>query len=129
MFYSGSGADGSISIFASIETNFHASIGIDEIVNEQAPFLARHNITAGDLWVTFIHSHYAFLTRRLAASNSPEPSVSATALALPASSSCSVRVHYNSTRLRVTNLLPMQVVPLLLSRPPTRPSRSRSVKA
>ena len=46
---SGGGADGSIAIFESIETNFHASIGVDEIVNEQAPFIARHNITPGDL--------------------------------------------------------------------------------
>nr|WCB70288.1 manganese peroxidase MnP3 [Trametes hirsuta] len=46
--FGGGGADGSISIFESIETNFHASIGVDEIVNEQAPFIARHNITAGD---------------------------------------------------------------------------------
>ena len=46
---SGGGADGSIAIFASIETNFHASIGVDEIVMEQAPFIARHNITTADL--------------------------------------------------------------------------------
>ncbi|KAI9068385.1 class II peroxidase [Trametes sanguinea] len=46
--FGGGGADGSISIFESIETNFHASIGVDEIVNEQAPFIARHNITPGD---------------------------------------------------------------------------------
>ncbi|KAI0633657.1 peroxidase [Trametes polyzona] len=46
--FGGGGADGSISIFESIETNFHASIGVDEIVNEQAPIVARHNITAGD---------------------------------------------------------------------------------
>ena len=46
---SGGGADGSIAIFESIETNFHANLGVDEIVNEQAPFIARHNITPGDL--------------------------------------------------------------------------------
>ncbi|KAL1942763.1 hypothetical protein VTO73DRAFT_5003 [Trametes versicolor] len=46
--FGGGGADGSISIFASIETNFHASLGIDEIVGEQAPFIARHNLTVGD---------------------------------------------------------------------------------
>ena len=46
---SGGGADGSIAIFESIETNFPANLGVDEIVNEQAPFIARHNITPGDL--------------------------------------------------------------------------------
>ncbi|OBZ68348.1 Manganese peroxidase 3 [Grifola frondosa] len=46
--FGGGGADGSIAIFASIETNFHANLGTDEIVMEQAPILARHNITAGD---------------------------------------------------------------------------------
>ncbi|KAI0768705.1 peroxidase [Trametes elegans] len=46
--FGGGGADGSISIFESIETNFHASIGVDEIVDEQAPIVARHNITPGD---------------------------------------------------------------------------------
>jgi manganese peroxidase len=45
----GTGADGSIIIFEDIETNFHANIGVDEIVNEQKPFIARHNITPGDL--------------------------------------------------------------------------------
>nr|AJK28608.1 manganese-dependent peroxidase [Peniophora incarnata] len=38
----GTGADGSIAIFESIEANFHASIGVDEIINEQKPFLAAH---------------------------------------------------------------------------------------
>ncbi|KAI0829879.1 peroxidase [Trametes gibbosa] len=46
--FGGGGADGSITTFASIETNFHASLGVDEIVNEQAPLLARSNLTAGD---------------------------------------------------------------------------------
>nr|ARA74331.1 manganese peroxidase 2 [Physisporinus sp. PF18]ARA74333.1 manganese peroxidase 2 [Physisporinus sp. PF18] len=44
----GGGADGSIIIFSDIETNFHANLGIDEIVEEQKPFIARHNITPGD---------------------------------------------------------------------------------
>nr|ADK26471.3 manganese peroxidase 1 [Hericium erinaceus]AFN26984.1 manganese peroxidase 1 [Hericium erinaceus] len=44
----GGGADGSIIIFSAIETAFHANIGIDEIVEEQKPFIARHNITPGD---------------------------------------------------------------------------------
>nr|BAE79812.1 manganese peroxidase 1 precursor [Spongipellis sp. FERM P-18171] len=44
----GGGADGSIAIFEDIETAFHANAGIDEIINEQKPFLARHNITVGD---------------------------------------------------------------------------------
>ncbi|KAI1788396.1 manganese peroxidase [Ganoderma leucocontextum] len=44
----GGGADGSIAIFESIETNFHASLGLDEIVNAQRPFIQRHNITTAD---------------------------------------------------------------------------------
>ncbi|KAA1474286.1 manganese peroxidase 2 [Dentipellis sp. KUC8613] len=46
--FGGNGADGSISTFSTTETNFHANNGIDEIVEEQRPFLSRHNITAGD---------------------------------------------------------------------------------
>lgn len=50
--YRGGGADGSIIIFEDIETNFHPNIGLDEIVNLQKPFIARHNITPGDLYVS-----------------------------------------------------------------------------
>nr|AZJ17945.1 manganese peroxidase [Irpex lacteus] len=46
--FGGGGADGSIILFEEIETNFHANIGVDEIVDEQKPFIARHNITPGD---------------------------------------------------------------------------------
>ena len=46
---SGGGADGSIAIFEDIESNFHASIGTDEIIDEQRPFIQRHNITTADL--------------------------------------------------------------------------------
>ena len=46
--YSGGGADGSIMVFEDIETNFHANNGVDEIVDEQKPFVAKHNITPGD---------------------------------------------------------------------------------
>lgn len=42
-------------IFEDIETNFHANAGVDEIVNEQKPFIARHNITPGDLYVFITH--------------------------------------------------------------------------
>ncbi|KAF7313068.1 Peroxidase [Mycena kentingensis (nom. inval.)] len=47
---SGGGADGSISVFDSIETAFPANAGIDDIIDAQAPILARHNatITPGD---------------------------------------------------------------------------------
>ncbi|KAI0705199.1 melanin-decolorizing enzyme [Cytidiella melzeri] len=45
---SGGGADGSIMTFASIETNFHANNGVDEIINEQLPFVTKHNMTTGD---------------------------------------------------------------------------------
>ncbi|KAI0344867.1 short manganese peroxidase [Trametopsis cervina] len=44
----GGGADGSIMVFDSIETNFHANNGVDEIIDEQKPFVAKHNMTAGD---------------------------------------------------------------------------------
>lgn len=48
---SGGGADGSIIIFDEIETPFHANGGIDDIVDVQKPFIAAHNISAGDLCV------------------------------------------------------------------------------
>jgi len=46
--FGGGGADGSIAVFEDIETNFHANAGVDEIINEQKPIVARHNLTAGD---------------------------------------------------------------------------------
>jgi catalase (peroxidase I) len=45
----GTGADGSMIIFADIETNFHANNGIDDSVDSLKPFLQRHLVTAGDL--------------------------------------------------------------------------------
>lgn len=47
--FSGGGADGSIITFSDVETNYHANGGIDDIVDKQKPFVARHNISAGDL--------------------------------------------------------------------------------
>ncbi|KAM5546023.1 hypothetical protein V8D89_000149 [Ganoderma adspersum] len=44
----GGGADGSIMAFADIETSFHASTGLDEIVGEQKPFALKHNVSFGD---------------------------------------------------------------------------------
>jgi len=46
----GGGADGSISVFDSIETAFPANGGIDDIIDAQAPFVAKYNasITPGD---------------------------------------------------------------------------------
>ncbi|KAJ8516151.1 hypothetical protein ONZ45_g6493 [Pleurotus djamor] len=44
----GGGADGSIITFSAIETSFQANAGIDEIVKAQIPFIAKHNISAGD---------------------------------------------------------------------------------
>jgi len=44
----GGGADGSIVTFDTIETAFHANGGIDDIVDVQKPFIAKHNISAGD---------------------------------------------------------------------------------
>ncbi len=49
--HSGGGADGSIMAFAQIETNFKASIGMDEIVEEQRPFALKHKVSFGDLCV------------------------------------------------------------------------------
>ncbi|KAJ7062171.1 manganese peroxidase 3 [Mycena amicta] len=47
----GGGADGSISVFDPIETAFPANNGIDDIIDAQAPILARHNttISPGDM--------------------------------------------------------------------------------
>ena len=64
---SGGGADGSISTFSQIETSFHANNGVDEIVEEQRPFIAKHNITAGD-FIQFagavgLRSVYASISR------------------------------------------------------------------
>ncbi|KAI0350840.1 manganese peroxidase [Trametes cingulata] len=46
--FGGGGADGSIAIFEDIETNFHANLGVDEIIDEQRQFIQRHNITTAD---------------------------------------------------------------------------------
>ncbi|KAI8996671.1 lignin peroxidase isozyme [Trametes punicea] len=46
--FGGGGADGSIAIFADIETNFHPNIGLDEIVELQKPFIQRHNLSVAD---------------------------------------------------------------------------------
>ncbi|TCD71232.1 hypothetical protein EIP91_011710 [Steccherinum ochraceum] len=42
------GADGSIMLFDDVETNFHPNVGLDEIINLQKPFVAKHNISAAD---------------------------------------------------------------------------------
>ncbi|KAF8910802.1 manganese peroxidase 1 precursor [Mucidula mucida] len=46
----GGGADGSMFIFSDTEPNFHANLGIDEIVEAQRPFINAHNdtLTPGD---------------------------------------------------------------------------------
>ena len=36
-------------VFDDIETAFHANGGIDDIIDVQAPFVAKHNMTPGDL--------------------------------------------------------------------------------
>ncbi|KAH8101870.1 manganese peroxidase isozyme precursor [Cristinia sonorae] len=46
--FGGGGADGSVVTFEDTETAFHANLGIDEIIDAQKPFIAKHNITAGD---------------------------------------------------------------------------------
>ena len=45
----GTGADGSMIIFDTIETNFAANNGIDDSVDFLKPFLQKHDVTAGDL--------------------------------------------------------------------------------
>ena len=42
-------------IFSDIETNFHANNGVDEIVEAQRPFVTKHNMTFGDLYVIALH--------------------------------------------------------------------------
>lgn len=51
-------------IFEEIETNFHANLGVDEIVNEQKLFIAKHNITPGDLCVLFTFCCWVFMSLR-----------------------------------------------------------------
>ena len=50
--------------FTEIETGFAASVGLDEIANEQRPFALKHNVSFGDLYVTravesSVHTHDA----------------------------------------------------------------------
>ena len=45
---SGGGADGSIMVFDSIETNYHANLGLDDIVNLQKPYVLKHLVSPGD---------------------------------------------------------------------------------
>ncbi|KAH8113582.1 manganese peroxidase 3 [Phellopilus nigrolimitatus] len=47
--FNGTGADGSIMLFADIETNFAANDGTASGVDALAPFLTRHLVSAGDL--------------------------------------------------------------------------------
>ncbi|KAJ3553707.1 hypothetical protein NM688_g3469 [Phlebia brevispora] len=46
--FGGGGADGSIAIFEDIETNFHANLGVDEIIDEQKSFVQSSNLTTAD---------------------------------------------------------------------------------
>ncbi|RPD54306.1 peroxidase MNP1 [Lentinus tigrinus ALCF2SS1-7] len=46
--FGGGGADGSIVLFDKTETNFHANLGTDEIVQLQKPIIARHSISTAD---------------------------------------------------------------------------------
>jgi hypothetical protein len=45
----GGGADGSMITFNDTELQDSANDGVDGIINTQVPFIARHNISAGDL--------------------------------------------------------------------------------
>lgn len=49
--FGGGGADGSISIFSDIELEYSANAGLDEIINEQASFIASHPLGTADLCV------------------------------------------------------------------------------
>jgi len=74
---SGGGADGSIFVFNQTELGFHANLGIDDIVSAQAPFFAKHNLSAGDLLVLLSYSTMAqpfTAGSRFLASSSPLPS-------------------------------------------------------
>ena len=57
-------ADGSIMAFTEIETGFAASVGLDEIANEQRPFALKHNVSFGDLYAIFL-SLFSFGTHML----------------------------------------------------------------
>lgn len=61
-------------IFDSIETNFHPNLGTDEIVNLQKPFVAKHNMTPGDLCARFLPSYLQseILTANLRAASSSQ---------------------------------------------------------
>lgn len=52
--FGGGGADGSISIFADTETEYAANLGLDEIINAQAPLIARHTLPTADLCVLML---------------------------------------------------------------------------
>ena len=54
--------------FADIETSFHASTGLDEIVGEQKPFALKHNVSFGDLYV---HINYFYPPLRVLLNTSP----------------------------------------------------------
>jgi cytochrome c peroxidase len=47
--FSGGGADGSIITFSDIEGQYSANDGIDDIANVLKVFIAKHNLTNGDL--------------------------------------------------------------------------------
>lgn len=47
--FKGTGADGSMILFANPEVNFTENAGIDDSVDALSPFLTRHDVTAGDL--------------------------------------------------------------------------------
>ena len=47
--FKGTGADGSMILFANPEVNFTENAGIDDSVDALSPFLTRHLVSAGDL--------------------------------------------------------------------------------
>ena len=87
---SSGGADGSIVVFSEREMTYPANNGIEDIIESQKPFIAKHNISAGDLYVSFLSQSGPRSNVRLSSAfNLPAPSACLTALARPAWSSCS----------------------------------------
>ncbi|KAK7063367.1 peroxidase [Favolaschia claudopus] len=44
----GGGADGSVIVFQDTELQFPANAGLDDPIGDEAPFIAKHNVTPGD---------------------------------------------------------------------------------
>ena len=56
-------------IFSDIETKFHPNIGLDEIVAIEKPFIAKHNMTPGDLYGHLMRAKYSVADRHAASTS------------------------------------------------------------